>query len=207
MDLHFSEIDNSSINTNMKNGNGGNSKTGTDSHNYWEKPVTTSVIEPKRKKVSFDDILSNMNLVVSKTGVLQSMALTNNKQPEESYEPRQQHYEPQHKQQQHYEPQHHEPSKIQIKKQEPLDPAVKHSFLYNKYFKDYQDAAPVEPEILVPKTREEYFKMVNEERIRRIQEKYRISQIKSKQLMFTSNTNYQSNIKATTNKLHKMSFY
>jgi hypothetical protein len=202
MDLHFSEIDNSSINTNMKNGNGANSKTGTDSHNYWEKPTTTSVIEPKKKKVSFDDILLNMNLVVSKTGVLQSMALTNNKQLDESYEPQQQY-----KQQQHYEPQHYEPSKIQIKKQEPLDPAVKHSFLYNKYFKDYQDAAPVEPEILVPKTREEYFKMVNEERIRRIQEKYRISQIKSKQLMFTSNTNYQGNIKATTNKLHKMSFY
>lgn len=205
MDLHFSEIDNSSINTSKNNGYGAASKTGADSHNYWEKPTTTNVIEPKRKKVSFEDILSNMNLVVSKTGVLQSMALTNNKQCEENYEP--QHYEQPHYEPQHRQSQQHEPSKIQIKKQEPLDPALKHSFLYNKYFKDYQDATPVEPEVLVPKTKEEYFKMVNEERIRRIQEKYRISQIKSKQLIFTSNTNYQGNIKATTNKLHKMTFY
>jgi hypothetical protein len=40
--------------------------------NYWEKSAKTETKE-KRKKVSFNDILSNMNLVVNKQGVLQLM--------------------------------------------------------------------------------------------------------------------------------------
>ena len=39
------------------------------STNYWTKQET----KEKRKKVSFNDILSNMNLVVNKQGVLQYM--------------------------------------------------------------------------------------------------------------------------------------
>ena len=50
--------------------------------------------------------------------------------------------------------------------------------------------------------------MVTEERIRQIQERKRIAQIKSKKLMFTTNYAHTSNnIKASTNNLHKMSFY
>ena len=39
-------------------------------NNYWE---NIQIKEPKKKKVSFDDILSNMNLVVNNQGVLQRM--------------------------------------------------------------------------------------------------------------------------------------
>ena len=182
----------------------------------------------KKKKISFDDILSNMNLVVNKTGVLQSMALVNNTQNEEY--PQQQHqqypqqqYPQQQQQKQQYSQQQYsqqpqqqqyyqeyteqQPNKTQVKKQEPLDPSLKHSYIFNKYFKDYQDAAPPAPEVKTPKTKEEYFRMIHEERLRRIQEAHRISQIKSRKLMFTANNTYQENIRTTANKLHKMSFH
>ena len=111
-------------------------------------------------------------------------------------------------QQQYYQEYTEQPSNnVHVKKQEPLDPSVKHSYIFNKYFKDYQDAAPPAPEVKTPKTKEEYFRMIHEERLRRIQEVHRISQIKSRKLMFTANNTYQENIRTTTNKLHKMSFH
>ena len=192
MDLNFSELDN--IDTINKAG---------EPNNYWEqnsKPVVPP--QKKKKKISFDDILSNMNLVVNKTGVLQSMALVN-KQTEE---PLQQQYSQQ-PQQYYQEYTEQPPNNVQVKKQEPLDPSLKHSYIFNKYFKDYQDATPQAPEVKIPKTREEYFRMIQEERLRRIHEAHRISQIKSRKLMFTANNTYQENIRTTANKLHKMSFH
>jgi len=196
MDLNFSELDN--IDTTNKAGE----------TNYWEqqsKPVTAP---QKKKKISFDDILSNMNLVVNKTGVLQCMVPINNKQNEE-YPPQKQQYSQQQQNQQQYYQEYTEqpPNKTQVKKQDPLDPSLKHSYIFNKYFKDYQDAAPPAPEVKTPKTKEEYFRMIHEERLRRIQEAHRISQIKSRKLMFTANNTYQENVRTTANKLHKMSFH
>ena len=215
MDLNFSELDNiDTINT------------GAETNNYWEQQSKPPAAPQKRKKVSFDDILSNMNLVVNKTGVLQRMVPMNNPNDESSqhqqqYSQHQQQY-PQHQQQysqqqqQQYPQQHQQqyyqeyteqpPNRLNVKKQEPLDPSLKHSYIYNKYFKDYQDATPQAPEVKTPKTKEEYFRMIHEERLRRIQEAHRISQIKSRKLMFTANNTYQENIRTSANKLHKMSF-
>jgi hypothetical protein len=81
---------------------------------------------------------------------------------------------------------------------------VKHSYIYNKYFKDYQDAYSPVPEVKVPKTREEYLKMLVEEKLRKIEERKRISQIKSTKLLFTTNV---GNIQASKNGLRMMSFY
>ena len=218
MDLNFSELDNiDTINT------------GAETNNYWEQQSKPPAAPQKRKKVSFDDILSNMNLVVNKTGVLQRMVPMNNQNDE--YPQHQQQYQqqyPQHQQQysqhqQQYSQQHQQqysqqqqqyyqeyteqpPNRVNVKKQEPLDPSLKHSYIYNKYFKDYQDATPQAPEVKTPKTKEEYFRMIHEERLRRIQEAHRISQIKSRKLMFTANNTYQENIRTSANKLHKMSF-
>lgn len=199
MDLNFSELDNiDTINT------------GAETNNYWEQQSKPPAAPQKRKKVSFDDILSNMNLVVNKTGVLQRMVPMNN--PNDEYPQHQQQY-PQHQQQysqqqQQYYQEYTEqpPNRVNVKKQEPLDPSLKHSYIYNKYFKDYQDATPQAPEVKTPKTKEEYFRMIHEERLRRIQEAHRISQIKSRKLMFTANNTYQENIRTSANKLHKMSF-
>jgi hypothetical protein len=210
MELNFSELDN--IDTTNTTG---------ETNNYWEQQSKPVVAPQKRKKVSFDDILSNMNLVVNKTGVLQSMIPMNNKQtdgPLLQPQYQQQQYSQQHQQQQQYSQQHQQqqqyyqeyteqPNNVHVKKQEPLDPSVKHSYIFNKYFKDYQDATPQAPEVKIPKTREEYFRMIQEERLRRIHEAHRISQIKSRKLMFTANNTYQENIRTTANKLHKMSFH
>ena len=70
MELNYSEIDNNSkeydtlINNNFDK--------------YWEKPAEklaekSNDEKVKKKRVTFDDILTNMNLVVNKTGVLQFM--------------------------------------------------------------------------------------------------------------------------------------
>jgi len=216
MDLNFSELDNiDTINT------------GAETNNYWEQQSKPPAAPQKRKKVSFDDILSNMNLVVNKTGVLQRMVPMNNPNDESSqqhqqqysqhqqqYSQHQQQYSQQQQQQQYsqHQQQYYQeyteqpPNRVNVKKQEPLDPSLKHSYIYNKYFKDYQDATPQAPEVKTPKTKEEYFRMIHEERLRRIQEAHRISQIKSRKLMFTANNTYQENIRTSANKLHKMSF-
>jgi hypothetical protein len=184
MNIHYSEIDDNTSETigstnyvNQKNGN---------QEKYWEK--TQNQNKKPKKKVTFDDILTNMNLVVNKTGALEFM------QPKNiDTEPN-----PQYTHQSHVK-----------KSQEPIDPSVKHSYIYNKYFKDYRDANAPAPEVRVPKTIGEYRKMLWEDRIKKLQQQQRIAQIKSTKMMFTthpdSNINIR-NIKATSNNLRMMNF-
>jgi hypothetical protein len=162
-----------------------------------------TVEKPKRKKVSFDDILSNMNLVVNKNGALQKMIPTQNMFTRESQEPIQADYI-RVQQQPDYTRQQPDYTRQQ---QQPLDPSVKHSYIFNKYFKDYKDAnTSLEPEVKVPKTIQEYRQMLLEERIKKIEQQKRISQIKSTKLMFTTNTGNNGNIQASKNTLRSMSF-
>jgi hypothetical protein len=72
----------------------------------------------------------------------------------------------------------------QQQKTKPLPNQVKNSYIFNKYFKDYKDPTIVAEPRRIPQTREEYNKMVLEERIRRINQQKRIEQIKSKKLLF-----------------------
>ena len=138
--------------------------------NYWENP------QPKveKKKFNYDDILNSLNMVVNKNGVLQYMT-TNAGQIEEQQ------------------------STKQIKSK-PLEPQVKNSHIYNKYFKDYKDPnAEITQEVKVPQTIEEYRRMVLEDRIKRIQERNRIAQIKSTKLLFESNYINNSTNNSTNN--------
>jgi len=184
MELIFSEIDN--INTqNSNNYKDYDTQIPNNSDNYWEQQSTQKQSQIKKKKVSFDDILSNMNIVVNKSGVLQFMS-----QPQQQY-------------------QEHEQEQEQYQEQEP---SVKHSYIYNKYFKDYQNAVPQQqPQVRVPKTIEEYKQMLLEDKLRMIEQKKRIGEIKSTKLMFTSNPIYNINqqntqVKASKNNLRTMSF-
>ena len=202
MELTFSEIDNHEININPTK--------------YWEtqQPIQSivkkqeSIVkkqEPikqevsieqksKKKKVSFDDILSNMNLVVNQKGSLQFIT------------PTQEYLQPSQEQQNH--------QYQQQGKQEQIAPVVKHSYIYNKYFKDYQDASPSAPEIRVPKTKEEYYQMLIDDKLKQIEERKRISQIKSTKMLFTSNVNglninpslTNNNIQSSKNGLRMMNF-
>ena len=106
MDLTFSEIDNND------GGYPNESYANINSDRYWEAPPTPvqPAAKTEKKRVSFDDIMRNMNLVVSKTGVLQSIK----QQPQ-----KQQQYPPQ---------QYPQPNKeVQVQKQGPVAPSVKHS--------------------------------------------------------------------------------
>ena len=144
-----------------------------------------------------------MNLVVSKDGTLQSMIPKNNNDNyiNDNLLP---HYNQNYINQNYT--QNTEPNIKKINyKQEPLDPSVKHSFIYNKYFKDYKDSIE-HPIVRVPKTIEEYKQMLLDDRIKAIEQKKRISQIKSTKLLFTTNAGSQGVIRSTKNNLRSMSF-
>jgi hypothetical protein len=192
MNLNFTEVDNL--------GNGDYfDVNGYQSNNYWETAnpkVETQA--PKKKKVSYDDILNSLNLVVNKNGVLQYMSVNPNGHEEE--------------QQSQYTQQ---PPQTKVIKGKPLEPQVKNSFIFNKYFKDYKDPnAEQIQEVKVPQTIEEYRQMVLEERIKRIQERNRIAQIKSTKMLYESNNGYMANnnvrnnapIRASKNNLRMMKF-
>ena len=120
-------------------------------------------------------------------------------------------YQKQQYQQQPYQYQEQPYQQIQ-KNNAPLDPSVKHSYIFNKYFKDYKDANDnLKPQVKVPKTIEEYRQMVFEERVRQVQERNRIAKIKSTKMLYTSNPHMQQNrnqgvIKASKNNLRSMNF-
>lgn len=166
-------------------------------NNYWEEPKqqqnAVPINEKPKKKVSFDDILTNMNLVVNKRGELQRMDLKEAQQYQES---------------QYQESQYQQPPSQQPPSQ-PLQRELTQSYIYNKYFKDYSRAntEPVAPR--VPKTMEEYKQMLLDDKMNALEHKKRMEQIKPKKMMFTSAPyviNKPSNIQASKNNLKRMSF-
>jgi hypothetical protein len=197
MEINFAEIDNLG-----DNAQGNFDITGYEALNenktrkYWE---NVKKVENKRKKVSFDDILSNMNLVVNQNGVLQYMEpIQHNNNEEYNYNQYQGPYQQTYQEQQ---------------KSEPLDPNVKHSYIFNKYFKDYKDANTSNvPVPRVPQSLEEYRQMVIEDKIKAIQQRNRIAQIKSTKMLYTNNItnsgviNTNGNLRASRNNLRSMSF-
>jgi hypothetical protein len=193
MELKFSELENKNSDEQFN----------YNSDKYWENYNETE--KKTKKKVSFNDILTNMNLVVNKNGVLQKMIPTPN-YIEESNIPDDYNYNTNTLQ-------HNNNSNTFVEKKNisaPIDNSVKHSFIYNKYFKDYVDAKPPEPEIRVPKTIEEYHQMLFEDNLKMIEERKRIAQIKSTKLLFTTNgvnnVNSQTNIRPNNNSLRMMRF-
>jgi hypothetical protein len=223
MELNFSEIDDMTTQNPYEQFNVNDYGVDNNSEKYWEQAKSQKEQQPKKKRVSFNDILSNMNLVVNKKGVLQFMQATqpiNENQPQEQeYQYEEQYYQPQ----QYAKPQNQRQNVPQQQQQrqnvpqqqqrQPVDPSVKHSYIYNKYFKDYADITPQAPEIKVPKTIEEYNQMVYEDRVKRFEERKRIAEIKSTKLMFTTTPDSHvsqgnpRNVQASRNTLRKMSFW
>lgn len=205
MELNISELDNANSHADNFDYNG------YDQENYWEKQQIHET-KPKKNKVSFDDILSNMNLVVNNQGVLQMMSpIQNNSvsQTQQYYNPNE-FYAPQQINNNYYQrpPQQNAPQPIK-KNNEPLDPNVKHSYIYNKYFKEYNDSYVETPGPRVPKTMEEYKQMLLDDKIKAIQHKKLLEQIKPKKMMFTANPGMSlnpTNINASKNNLRNMNF-
>lgn len=199
MELKFTEIDNLGENTSNFDVNSYQNQ----GEKYWETAnnkntnintnIKTNTEDKKKKRVNFDDILSNMNLIVNDKGVLQYMA------------PIKAEYQHQEELQVNNLKKIQQPqSNYKTTNIKPVDPQLKNSAIYNKYFKDYIDSnKPIEPEQKQPQTIEEYNQMLFESKMRQIQERNRISQIKSTKLLFTN----AGNIQATNNKLYKMNFH
>ena len=164
-------------------------------NNYWE---TSNTPVQKKKKISYDDILNSLNLVVNKSGVLQYMSVNPANENQEQQQPQYSQQQPQYSQQQQpqysQQQQYTQQNQQQIKGK-PLDPQVKNSHIFNKYFKDYKDPnVEYVEEVKVPQTIEEYNQMLLQDRIKRIQERNRIAQIKSTKLLFESSSNNSINI-------------
>ena len=207
MELNFTELNSCDNNSYQQNGD-----------NYWEKPKVEEK-QTRRKKVSFNDILSNMNLVVNNQGVLQFMVPNPNEQPEQYQDSSQQQYQHsaqqqqyQHSAQQQYyqdspqQQQYYQDSPQNKGSQPILEQSVKHSYIYNKYFKDYgrENSEKVEPR--VPKTIQEYHQMLLEDKIKKIQHRKMIEQVKSKKMIFISDPGSTRNIQVSTNNLRMMNF-
>jgi hypothetical protein len=146
MDIQFSEIDGHDASEDR----------------YWEQPV----VVPKKKKVTFDDILSNMNLVVNQKGVLQFMqpaaAATS-----ASVSGEEQQYG--------------------VSGGGSVPPAVKHSYIYNKYFTNYQDPGmEAVPQYRTPQTKEEYRQMLIDDLRKKIEHQRHIAAIKPTQILYTA---------------------
>ena len=185
MNIAFTELDeNIGDAYNESNNESNNNK-------YWENTKTTPE-QKKKKRVTYDDILTSLNLVVH-NGVLQYMDINPNTLGITSNDNSQQSMEP---------------SRSILKNkgevQNNVAPQLKNSYIYNKYFKDFKDPNIVE-EPVKPMTREEYKQKVIQDIIHRNMEKKRIEQIKSKKMMFTNNNNTISNtIHASRNNLNHL---
>ena len=220
MELNLSELDNTNT-TNPYESFDYNSYEQHSGENYWEKPKERES-QLKKKKVSFNDILSNMNLVINKQGVLQFMVPNkeelqrpHNYNPNEFSQP--QYQQPQYQQPQYQQPQYQQPQYQQPQYQQPqqnnnsqpIDPVVKHSYIFNKYFKDYADINVVKPIPRVPKTFEEYNQMLLEDKIKQNEHRKMIEEVKSKKMMFTSapgSISNPRNLCASKNNLRMMNF-
>ena len=216
MELNFSEIDDMTTQNPYDQFNENDYGVDNNSEKYWEQAKSQKEQQTKKKKVSFNDILSNMNLVVNKKGVLQFIKpckQMNEFQQQQDYQNDYQNQEQYYSQETQYAKPHPQNVPQQRQQQNTVDPSVKHSYIYNKYFKDYADVTAPAPEKKVPKTIEEYNRMVYEEKIKRIEERKRIAEIKSTKLMFTTTPdNHVSqgnlrNIQPSRNNLRKMSFW
>ena len=116
-----------------------------------------------KKAFTYDDILTSMNLVVSADGVLQYM---NTKTQDSETD-----------------------SSVHTKKSinNNVGPELKHSYIYNKYYKNYKDPMTQEEEVSRrPLTKEEYKQFIIDEVIQRKKNKQRIAHIKPKQMAFTT---------------------
>ena len=203
-DSGFDEPDNYS-NNNFKNEIiNVNSKTNLTTYtNYWHKNNeqinNVSKNNVSMKPLTYDDILNSLNLK-AKDGNLEFIEKQNKQQPVTVK-----------KQNVTFDPSillnnlnKNQNQNVNVKKHQEvpvpqLHSSDKNSYIYNKYFKDYKDES-VADEPKKPMTREEYIQEYN----RRIYEKRRIEQIKSKKLMFSRGNDVNISISNPQHNLNKL---
>ena len=191
----------------------------TDTHiydTYWENKPNVN----NNKKVTYDDILSTLNLVVSRDGVLRKMShnsdinsVNRNGSVINSVDDYGNNMND-NKTSNNFENKGFQPAQFRKRSPEALTKSVtlnnnnnvietelKNSAIFNKYFKDYKDP---NTKILPrrPLTKEEYKQKIIEDII----QQRRISKIKSKKLAFTNNNNNLIHIKPKSYQNHLFNF-
>lgn len=163
-------------------------------HNNIPLTKNTNNTEKQKKRISYDDILSSMNTVVinGKLEFINKDKLNNiveNNNPYQNApikkrvtfnEPRQQQYQ-----------------------QQPMQQVNKSSYIYNKFFKDYKDPNQnqyLDLEEQRPLTKKELINQIIINRIKEVNERNRISQIKSTKLLFNNNNRHDIVINSTQNR-------
>ena len=144
--------------------------------------------EKRKKKISYDDILSSMNTVVI-DGKLEFISkdklnniLENNNQNQAN---------PIKKKVTFNQPQVPQPQVPQVNK---------NSYIYNKFFKDYKEPNQNQNEIPQrPLTKKELLKQIIINRVNAINERNRIAEIKSTKLLFNNNNNRNITIRSMQN--------
>ena len=139
--------------------------------NYWSNANQTTTTT-KKPKVSYDDILSSLNMVVH-NGVLQFAKPT--QKPQQNL-----------KSQQKKQVTINAPQKQSFQPQKQSFQHQQNNYITNKYFKDYKDETQCVEEPAKPMTKEEYKQMLIKNYIDRQNAIRRISQIKSKKLLFNT---------------------
>lgn len=148
---------------------------------YWEnedkrKTQQAPPLKPALKKpeVTYDDILSSLNVTVQ-NGKLQLVNKNNNINNNKFTNP-------------HVNTNTNQNSQPNIpknnQKKVQIDPQLKDSKIYNKYFKNYYQEQ--QPDVIVFETKEDYMNYQREQYIKQLEQAKRISQIKSKKLLFDS---------------------
>lgn len=162
----------------------------------YQEPISTNNNNPGA--MSYSDIFKNLNISVKNGRVqlnsrLPETEVIYQQQFEENYQPQ---FRPIQQQQQN--PVVKTSKRVQFS--QPVDPAVKNSAIYNKYFKDYRDPGEDRTEpARIPQTREEYIEMLREQQIQQQQQRAYISQIKPKRMMFSNNGVHNISINSSQN--------
>jgi hypothetical protein len=179
MELKFEELDNPIQETSNQDA----STNEVNYINYWSNAnQSTTNSATKKPKVSYDDILSSLNMVVH-NGVLQFAKPIEQKTQKPQQKKQVTINAPQKQSFQEQQPQsfqHQKPQSFQQNQQN------KNNYITNKYFKDYKDESQYTEEPEKPMTKEEYRQMLIQEYINRQNAIRRISQIKSKKLLFNT---------------------
>lgn len=166
-------------------------------------PVNVKSVKPikltPKKNLSYDDILSSMNTIVvdGKLEFISKDKLNNiveNKNKTHN----------QYKSESEYHSHNQTPYKKRVTfndKPTPQQPMDKNSYIYNKFFKNYKDPYQEQQDEIVqrPLTKKELINQIVINKIKSVNERNRIAQIKSTKLLFNNNNNHNIVVKTMQN--------
>lgn len=167
---------------------------------YSQSSILNNVAPKPSPKITYDTILNSMNMYVDngilRLGVdkkkLEGLSANNNQNASNVPNYKQ---DPNYNQSPNYK---QDIKRVELKNVEPVDPSVKNSWIYNKYFKDYkgdtgaaQEEIPLTPEELREKKIRDYIEYVNARK--------RAAQVKSTKMLFSNNSVQQIDINTSQN--------